>query len=809
MENNERSGLDRRRYWVVFFVLVSLGFIAAGFWHYRFETDHIRQREYRQIRTIAELKAGQIQQWRLGRLSDVVKAAKSPFFIRGVEEWLRNPHVSSYQESLKERLHLEQTYNVYSDLFVASADGRILFPPKPKSGPVSKAEKLAIAESLKNRKAVLSELYYSNDGKIHIDAIAPVINRQGVTIAMAVFRSDAQTFLYPLIQSWPTTSRSAETLIVRKDGSDVLFLNKLRNRPDAALSLREPLTSTDVPAVQAVMGRQGMFIGKDYRGVEVMADLRPMPQSAWFMVAKVDTVEILSEARYRAGVIFLVVSLFVLLAASITAYTYRRRQAGIYKKLYRIERKEKESRELFRTTLYSIGDAVITTDNLGFIMYMNRVAEEHTGWQEAEAKGKPLEKIFHIVNENTREKVESPVERVLSEGEIIGLANHTVLIAKDGSERPIADSGAPIRDEQGEIIGVVMVFRDQTAERRAREELRRERDFADGLIDTAQTIILVLDIEGKIVRFNRYMEELSGYTLAEVKGKDWFSTFLPMQDHGKIREIFKRAIGDIKTRGNVNAIITKDGRKCYIEWYDKTLMDADGNAAGLLSIGQDVTERRLAEEALKPSIREKDILLREIHHRVKNNLQIISSLLILESEYGKARDINTVLRESRDRIRTMAIVHEKFYRTPDMSSIRIKGYITDLTNQLISSYPVRPGKIQVNIKVQDIDLSIDHAIPFGLIINELFTNAMKHAFPDDAKGEIAIKLEEHTELQTITLTVADNGKGISDAANVKEPETLGLRLVRILAEEQLNGKLEIEHEGGTKFSITFRRSELI
>jgi PAS domain S-box-containing protein len=934
MEDNKRSGLNRRRYWVAFFALVSLGFAAAGFRYYKFETNRMKQEQYREIKTIAGLKAGYIEQWRAERLADVVKTAKSPFFIKGLEDWMHNPGTVAYQENLKKRLDLEKIYNVYSDVLIAAMDNSTIFPLRPKSGSVDIAEKQAISESLKTGKALLSELYRSQDGNIYIDAVAPVIGTKGAPVSVLVYRSDATHFLYPLIQSWPTLSHSSETLIVRKDGSDVLFLNNLRHRPNTALILREPLTATNIPAVQAVLGKRDMFLGKDYRGVEVMADLRPVLQSSWFMVAKVDTAEILSEARYRAGAISLVIFLFILLSAAMTAYAFRHRQAYLYKTLYRTERKEKESYELFRTTLYSIGDAVITTDNNGFIMQMNPVAEHLTGRHESEAQGKPLEDIFHIINEKTRKKAESPVERVLKEGKIIGLANHTILIAREGNEHPIADSGAPIRDENGDIIGTVMVFRDQTNERRAQEALRRERDFAESLIDTVQAIILLLDTEGRIVRFNRYTEEISGYTLAEVQGKDWFSTFLPQQDHGKIKETFKKAIDDIKTRGNINPIMTKDGHEREIEWYDKTLKDGDGNVVGLLSFGQDVTERRQAqqvlreneekyreffttsrdcifitspsgqwidfndaslelfgyatreellktpiaelyeypeersefikliaekgyvhehpirlrkqdgtvmdtiitatstrnedssiksfigtihnitslkhtEEALRVSIREKEILLRELHHRVKNNLQIISSLFMLESAYGQERDINTILKESRDRILAMSIVHEKLYHTPDMDKIGLKGYITDLTRGLIGTYPVIPGKLRTRIEIQDISLSINHAIPFGLIINELFTNAIKHAFPGDMEGEILIKLEEQAALDTITLTVSDNGTGIAGTAYACEPATLGLRLVRILVEEQLKGKLEIELEGGTTFNITFKRSELI
>ena len=210
-----------------------------------------------------------------------------------------------------------------------------------------------------------------------------------------------EQFLYPFVQSWPTPSRSAETLLVRRDGDDVLFLNKLRHRPDPALTLRIPLSRSDVPAVRAALGKTGAFEGRDNRGVEVLAEILPVPGSPWFMVAKVDADEILAEARYRGQFILLFTALSMLVTGAMAAFVFSFRQKTLYQNLYRAEQGRRQVEEEIRATFYSIGDGVISTDAAGRVTRMNPVAEQLTGWSEAEALGKPVEQVFHIVNEET------------------------------------------------------------------------------------------------------------------------------------------------------------------------------------------------------------------------------------------------------------------------------------------------------------------------------------------------------------------------------------------------------------------------
>ncbi len=173
----------------------------------------------------------------------------------------------------------------------------------------------------------------------------------------------------------------------------------------------------------------------------------------------------------------------------------------------------------FRTVLYSIGDAVITTNCQGLILQMNAEAERLTGWREHEVSGKPLSTVFKIINEETRDEVENPVERVLREGVVVGLANHTILIARDGREIPIADSGAPVCNEKGEIRGVVLVFRDQSREREGQRLVEAARCYAEAIVDTLREALLVMDADLRVVSANRSFYRLFQVTPDETVGR--------------------------------------------------------------------------------------------------------------------------------------------------------------------------------------------------------------------------------------------------------------------------------------------------
>jgi two-component sensor histidine kinase len=219
---------------------------------------------------------------------------------------------------------------------------------------------------------------------------------------------------------------------------------------------------------------------------------------------------------------------------------------------------------------------------------------------------------------------------------------------------------------------------------------------------------------------------------------------------------------------------------------------------------QEITERVRAEERIQASLKEKEVLLKEIHHRVKNNLQVVSSLLSLQSQTVDSPAALEVLQESQNRIRSMALIHERLYRSEDLAQVDFAVYIRDLATFLVRSYRAQLGPISLNIEAEGIFLGIDAAIPCGLITNELISNALKHAFPNGRGGEIRVKIGTHGD-QQFTLIVGDNGVGFPQDVDFQNTESLGMQLVNTLV-DQLEGTVELCGNGGSEFTIRFAAS---
>jgi PAS domain S-box-containing protein len=387
------------------------------------------------------------------------------------------------------------------------------------------------------------------------------------------------------------------------------------------------------------------------------------------------------------------------------------------------------------------------------------------------------------------------------------------IISDDGVERRVYLKSKIIFNETNDPVQIKGIVRDITESKKAEEKIHHLAN----IVESSEDAIGTLTLDGTIISWNKGAEKVYGYSVKEILGKCVSILAPPNLDKETIKLIEK-----IKHREQVNNYDTlrlrKDGKTINVSITLSPVFDTSGKLTNVSFISRDITKRKEAEEALaKIEIARKQ----EIHHRIKNNLQVISSLLDLQAEKfrgkKKIEDSNVLeaFKESQDRVISMALIHEELHKGGKLDTLNISNYIEDLADNLLSTYRVGNNSIILDTDIEeDIFFDMDTAVPLGIIINELISNSLKHAFPNRNNGEIQIKLHREngeckikdSKSTTFTLSVADNGVGIPEDFDIEDIDSLGLQLVTTLV-EQLDGELKLRKDNGSKFTIRFMVTE--
>jgi PAS domain S-box-containing protein len=587
------------------------------------------------------------------------------------------------------------------------------------------------------------------------------------------------------------------------------------------------------------------------------------------------------------------------------------------------------SEENLSITLESIGDAVIATDAQGNITRMNKAACRLTGWSLTDAHGLSLSTVFNIINAQTRLPCTNPVQLVMNHGNVVGLANHTALISRDGNEYQISDSAAPILDSKGVIVGVVLVFSDVTIQYQIQEDLQRTGEMLrqtgelakvggwqldlltkdlswtpetfriaevippneplleEGInlfapeaqaviteaIQTTMTTGVPYDLElpiitskgthkwvrtqgfavwdgDKIVKLRGTFQDITARYLADIKLREvehrfrdlvestdgivWeadATTFaftsvsknaermlgFPVSDwlvpgfwvsriYEEDREyavnFCASCTGRIEDHDFEYRFVAQDGSLIWLRDIVKVVAEED-KPKWLRGLMIDITAIKKEQDVLRDTLREKTSLLNEVHHRVKNNLQVITSLLRLESGRSSEENTKTVLNDMQGRIRSMALLHETLYRSGIFASADLAHYLKELATQAFRSHiNSNGGAVRLELDLHSVSVSMDQATPCGLIVNELISNCLKHAFPDGRSGVVKVSLISISEGKAVCMAVSDDGIGLPDDFAQRRERSLGLQLVDDLV-TQIGGELSLKSDRGSAFTILF------
>ena len=332
-------------------------------------------------------------------------------------------------------------------------------------------------------------------------------------------------------------------------------------------------------------------------------------------------------------------------------------------------------------------------------------------------------------------------------------------------------------------------------------ELQKSEENYRSLFQNASIGIFHSLPEGKFLRVNPALAQMLGYVSPEemISAITNISTQIYL-DSKKRSDIIAATLEKAGWVYAENRYRRKDGAILTANLAVRKILNPDSTVAYLEGFVEDITERKQAEEKIQASLREKETMLKEIHHRVKNNLQVISSLLGLQSSYLQDEKSREILQESQERVRIMAQIHTMLYQSEDLARVDFGGFVRDLVGRLQQSYRTAGSSIEVHVDTADVSLDIETSIPCGLILNELVSNALKHAFPEGRGGEVNISMAMVGD--RFVLKVQDNGIGIPESVDFQNPRSLGLELVNLLV-GQMNGTIGLQVKGGTTFTITF------
>lgn len=453
-----------------------------------------------------------------------------------------------------------------------------------------------------------------------------------------------------------------------------------------------------------------------------------------------------------------------------------------------------QAQQYARSIIDSSLDMIVAT-NIDFnINEFNSAAEATFGYTREEVMGQPLSMLFSDEQETTK-----VVGRITEDG---SLANEIINRKKDGTFFISFLSASLIKNESGETMGAMGVSRDITSLKKAEEELRLSEERHRAIYDQAYIGISRIAKMGRFLLVNERLCDMLGYDADELYKKTFYELGVQEEVEESLVDWDQLLSGKIKNFSREQTYVRKDGELLSANVTVSLVRDSNDSPNYFVAVFEDITERKEYERQLEESIKEKEVLLKEVHHRVKNNMQVISSILNLQSSYIDDETALSILRESQDRIKSMSFVHESLYQSNTLSEVNFSEYIRNIAGNLFHSYGRPEGGISMQYELEEVFLNLDTSIPCGLIINEVVSNCLKYAFAGKEKGIIRIEFSKLSDGK-LKLIIGDDGIGLPSNFDIENAETLGLQLVTTLV-TQVSGELDIKTNKGTQFSIVFK-----
>jgi PAS domain S-box-containing protein len=675
LDVQERSSLGT---FILIFILFVSGLAAASYLTYKNYERQFRAQVEGQLTSIAELKVSGLVTWRAERMGDAETIHKSPAFAILAQALLENPANSEARQQFQMSLDAIRTSYHYEQVIFLDAEGRALLSSPIDSRPVDEHLIPDVASVIASRQITFLDFHqHGSDGTINLSLLAPIFDEgeNSRPLGVVVLRIDPNEYLYPYIQRSPVPSASAETLLVRREGADAVFLNALRFKPDAAFNLRYPLTETQLPAVKAALGETGIVEGVDYRGVTVVADIRAVPGSPWFLVSKMDIAEVYAPIRERLWQTYIFFGALILAVGAGLFMAWRQQRLRFYRGQIEAAEALRESEQAHRLLLKHLNAGVVVHAPDTHIIFANDQASRLLGLTVDQLMGKtaisPDWCFFR--DDGTQMPLEDyPVTQIIATQ---ALLQNLIL----GINQPITNerawvlvNGYPEFDTEKQLQQVVVTFVDITARKQAEEALQRSEYLLAEAERVGNTGSWDYDVASDTAQWSANMFrifDVDPETPNPLVFKHFVEYIVHPDDREHILDVFQRTL-EGKCEYDLEYRITRrDSTVRIVHALAQTLRDTHGNAQHMIGWVEDITERKQAEEALLRS----QIILQDI---VDNNQSLIYMLdtegrflLInreLETLFGSTREL--MVGKTREAIMPSHIAAQ--HRANDLEVIR-------------------------------------------------------------------------------------------------------------------------------------------
>ena len=818
MKTQDKAQLQAGYVFLLIFFVLTVGIAAAGFFYYRNYEKHYRGGVEQQLSAVAALKVDELVGWRSERRADAAVFFKNASFSGLVRQFFEKPNNPAARDQLRTWLsHVQESYG-YDRVFLLDTHGveRISVPDTPE--PVAAHLLEQAPDILRSGRITFVDFHRdAPDGPIHMSVLVPVLDggEDTGTMGILVFRIDPEKYLYPYINRWPTPSRTAETLIVRRDGNDALFLNELRFQKNTALNLRSPLGNKDMPAVKAALGQEGFVEGVDYRGVPVLAALRAVPDSPWFLVACMDVAEAFAPLREREWVMIALVGSLLLGAGGGTGFVWRHQRARFFRERYHAAETLRAVSLRKEALLSAVPDIIIEVDSNKVYTWANRAGLDFFG---EDVIGK--EAAFYFEGEQDTYQTVKP----LFDGYGGVIYVESWQRRKDGEKRLLAWSCRVLKDDNGRVTGALSSAHDITESKRVEAALRESEERFRTLYENSTLGLYRTTPDGRIVLANPALVKMLGYSsFDDLSGRDLKTdSFEPSYPRTQFVEMVEK---ESAVRGLESAWKRRDGTTVFVRESARAIRDPEGRTVYFDGTVEDITERKRAEEEVRRKTKElqekNDELTRftyTVSHDLKSPLVTIRTFLgYLEQDIRKPdaaivdKDL-TYIRNAADKASRLLDELLELSRIGRKMNPPVEVPLQEVVKEALDLVAGRIAERGVTVKVtkDPIQLFGDRTRLVEVFQN-LVDNAVKFMGRQRApRVEIGV---EQVGGETV-LFVRDNGIGIDPQYQTKifglfeklDPGTdstgVGLALVTRIVEVH-GGRIWVESEGPGK-GATFR-----